>query len=222
MNGLFQYPKNTLFNKTVSKSKIMAHSRPSGPVKQQLTDQVSQIFWKHKLFPNALNLSASVEVPEIQIFEVLLKGDEIAEDVLRLIDRAIPFPIIFELRRDRQICVAGAYKRPSEADTTKWVISDYMRSQWLPEETSRSALPVALNLGVLYEQLLTALMPIVPQKGEGMTAKIKRSHELKTKQREVNRLESQLNRETQFNIKMTLHGELREAQADFEYLKKPE
>ena len=35
-------------------------------------------------------------------------------------------------------------------------------------------------------------------------------------------LKSRLKRETQFNIKMTLHGQLREAQADFEHLKKPE
>ena len=121
-----------------------------------------------------------------------------------------------------QIQIAAAHKRPSEADTAKWVLSDYLRSDWLPADTPRSALPVALNLGVLYEQILTALMPIVPQTAEFLSARMDRTHALKTKEREISQLKSRLKRETQFNIKMTLHGQLREAQADFEHLKKPQ
>lgn len=222
MTALFDYPKATLLKRVVPKTRIYDRVRASTALKDKFVSQVDQIIWRAKLAPETINLIATKSVPEIQIFRVLLKTDAIHDDVLKAIDRAIPFPILFELEHEGQIQIAAAHKRPSEAEADKWVISDYLRSEWLAADTARNALPVALNLGVLYEQILTALMPIVPQTAESLSARMDRTHALKTKEREISQLKSKLKRETQFNIKMNLHGQLREAQADFEHLKKPE
>ena len=222
MTALFDYPKATLLKRVVPKTRIYDRVRASTALKDKFVAQVDQITWRAKLAPETINLIATKSVPEIQVFRVLLKTDAIHDDVLKAIDRAIPFPILFELEHEGKIQIAAAHKRPSDAEADKWVISDYLRSEWLAADTVRNALPVALNLGVLYEQLLTALMPIVPQTAESLSARMDRTHALKTKEREISQLKSKLKRETQFNIKMNLHGQLREAQADFEHLKKPE
>ena len=226
MTALYEYPKATLLKRVVPKTRIYDRVRASTALKDKFVAQVDQITWRAKLAPETINLPATNSVPEIQVFRVTLKSGAVHDDVLKAIDRAIPFPILFELEQaslnEGRIQIAAAHKRPSEADTAKWVLSDYLRSDWLPAGTPRSALPVALNLGVLYEQILTALMPIVPQTAESLSARMDRTHALKTKEREISQLKSRLKRETQFNIKMTLHGQLREAQADFEHLKKPE
>ncbi len=62
--------------------------------------------------------------PEIQVIHLTPKGDSIHDDVLRAIDRAIPFPLIFEIHHGAQVEPAAAYKRPSEAEAGKWVIHD--------------------------------------------------------------------------------------------------
>jgi hypothetical protein len=217
MTALYDYPKSTLLKRVVPKTRIYDRVQATTALKDKFVAQVDQITWRAKLAPETINLPATKSVPEIQVFRVTLKTDTAHDDVLRAIDRAIPFPILFELEQDGQIQIAAAHKRPSEADAAKW-----LRSDWLPIDTPRSPLPVALNLGVLYEQILTALMPIVPQTAESLSARMDRTHALKTKEREISQLKSRLKRETQFNIKMTLHGQLREAQADFEHLKKPE
>ena len=222
MTALYDYPKATLLKRVVPKTRIYDRVRASTALRDKFVSQVDQITWRAKLAPETINLPATKSVPEIQVFRVTLKTDAIQDDVLKAIDRAIPFPILFELEHEGQIQVTAAHKRPSAAEAAKWVISDYLRSDWLPTDTPRGALPVALNLGVLYEQILTALMPIVPQTAESLSARMDRTHALKTKEREISQLKSKLKRETQFNIKMTLHGQLREAQADFEHLKKPE
>ena len=226
MTALYDYPKTALLKRVVPKTRIYDRVQASTALKDKFVAQVDQITWRAKLAPETINLAATKSVPEIQVFRVTLKTDAVQDDVLRAIDRAIPFPILFELEQASlnvgQIQIAAAHKRPSEADTAKWVLSDYLRSDWLPADTPRSALPVALNLGVLYEQILTALMPIVPQTAEFLSARMDRTHALKTKEREISQLKSRLKRETQFNIKMTLHGQLREAQADFEHLNKPQ
>ncbi|WP_337659908.1 DUF4391 domain-containing protein [Anderseniella sp. Alg231-50] len=221
MSGLFQYPTNTLFNKVVPKSRITANSRPTGTVREQLTDQVAQIIWKHKLFPKALNLSSTEAVPEIQIFEVVLKGDEISEGVLRLVDRAIAFPIIFELHRAEQLCVSAAYKRPSEADRMKWMVGDYFRGDWLPVDTQRAPLPMALNLGTLYREMLQVLMPHVPFPGETMDAFADRVTAIAVKERTCDKLKAAMAREKQFNRRVELNKRLRQAEAELVVLETP-
>ena len=54
-------------------------------------------------------------------------------EVLRCIDLAIPFPIIFELRFDGKVKPIAAFKRPNEADASKWVISEYFNGGWIKE-----------------------------------------------------------------------------------------
>lgn len=100
---LFDYPKNAAFGRVLPKSKIYEHGSVSSAVRQLFVRQVEQIVWQHKLAPETVNLKPSRAVPEIQIFSIALKGDELKPEVLRCIDLAIPFPIIFELRFDGKV-----------------------------------------------------------------------------------------------------------------------
>jgi len=223
LTALFRYPEQAQLKRVVPKARIYDTVSASTALKDRFVREVDQIIWAYKLAPETIRLPASKQVPEIQVFRLTLKTAELHPDVLRAIDRAIPFPLIFELRRDGQIQVAAARKRPSEADSAKWVlVGEHLRSEWCPEETERTALPVSLNLGGLYDQLLTALMPIAPVAEEDIDARLERLEAIKAKEREISQLKSRLKRETQFNIKMTLHGQLQEAQKAFDHLKKPE
>lgn len=219
MSGLFAYPPATEFGKSVPKTKIMAHARASASVKQHFTDQVAQIIWKHKLFPKALNLAAHEAVQEIEVFEIVLKGDDVNEAVLDLIDRAVAFPIIFELHRAEQVCAIAAYKRPSGADSAKWVVGDYFKGPWKPTTAKRPALPLALNLSALYREMLQTLMPHVPRAGESMDDFATRVSALGTAQKACDKLEAQMHSEKQFNRKVELNATLRHMKQELEALK---
>ena len=155
--ALFDYPDRTRLGRNVPKNRIAVSGKPGRRVRDQLTAQVAKIIWQYKLAPETLNLRGTQAVPEIQVFSLVLKpagvGDNLPVEVLRCIDRAIDFPLIFELiasaedgtARD-QIRVAATYKRPSEADASKCVSGDYFATSWLPVDTARTPLPVALDL----------------------------------------------------------------------------
>ncbi len=147
---LFDYPKSAAFGRVLPKSKIYEHASPSAAVKNLFVRQVEQITWQFKLAPETVNLKGTSSVPEIQIFSITLKTGELKYDVLQCIDRAIPYPIFFEQRYEGKIRAAAAFKRPSDADRSKWVVSDYFESAWLPSATPRTALPVVFNLEALY------------------------------------------------------------------------
>jgi hypothetical protein len=221
MTGLFSYPKSAELKRVVPKSRIYAHAGSTVALKDRFVREVDQITWAYKLAPETINLPVTKSVTEVQIFHVILKDGTAPDNVLRAIDRAIPFPILFELLHGDRIQVAAAHKRPSESDNAKWVVSGYLRSDWVSQSTKRNSLPVAINMASLYEQMLTALMPVQAETGEDIAARLERVEALRAAEHEIVLLKSKLQRETQFNIKVGLHSQLQEAQAAFEHMKKP-
>lgn len=215
---MFAYPKQASFGKVLPKSKIYQHARPTKRVQQLFVDQVSRIIWQYKLSPETTNLPARAGVPEIQIFTISLKTEELDENVLRCIDKAISFPILYEVTFEDRIKEMAAYKRPSEADSAKWVVGDYFASDWQPVDSGRSPLPVSLDLAGLYEKVLRRLMPLPARNGESLKAHAERLAMIRSKERECDKLEARVNRERQFNRKVELNAELRKIKNELESL----
>ncbi|MGR3703180.1 MAG: DUF4391 domain-containing protein [Paracoccaceae bacterium] len=221
MTALYLYPPQTVLKRVIPKTRIYDGAGAGTALRERFVREVEQITWAHKLAPETLNLPASEAVPEIQVIRLTLKGAALHDDILRAIDRAIPFPLIFELWAQGRVMAAAAYKRPSGAERGKWVLSDPLRGDWVAQDAPRAPLPVAVNLATLYDRMLAALMPIAAAPGEDVESRLARLAAIKAKEREIAQLQARLRRESQFNIKLALHGQLAEAQAQFDHLKKP-
>jgi len=228
--ALFAYPARTALGRMVPKSRVYVAGSPGRRVRDRITDKVAQIVWRNKLAPETLKLPASRAVPEIQVFSIALKpsimAENLPEDILRCIDRAIGFPIIFELTTHPEddadsgrIRVAASYKRPSEAETGKWVVGDYYATGWLPADAPRTPLPVALNMGALYEQILRRLIQTPIRQGESVAALVERQGRIAAKQRERRRLEARMQREKQFNRKIEINRQIRKLKTDLNSLR---
>jgi Domain of unknown function (DUF4391) len=216
--ALFHYPTQAAFDRVLPKSKIYEHSKPTSAVKELFVKQVDKIIWQYKLAPETINLPAKPNVPEIQVFTIALKTQELSEDVLRCIDQAIPLPIFYQLTFANRIKIKAAYKRPSDADAGKWVTESYFETDWLPSESSRAKLPVVLDIASLYEHLLRPLMPLPPRADESLKTQVERLGLLRTKQNEYRKLETRLNNEKQFNRKVELNTQLRNLKKQLETL----
>lgn len=217
MTAFFEYPKAASFGRILPKSKIYAHARAGTKLKKLFVDQVDQIIWQFKLAPETINVSATNSVTEIQVFRVTLRTSEISEEILRAIDKAIPYPIIFELTQAGKRKTIAAYKRPSEADNSKWVVSEYFGTDWEAEDNPRKPLPQALNLGSLYEALLRTLLPMTKD-DEPIAARIQRMEKIRAKQREAERIKVQLAKEKQFNKRVAINAELRDVTKELKRL----
>lgn len=214
MTAFFDYPKGAAFGRLVPKSKIYEYAGANTALKDLFVREVDQIVWRFKLAPETINLSATNAVVEVQIFGISLKTGKLDEAVLRAIDKAIPFPLIFELTWRGKRMATAAFKRPSEADSAKWVISEYFATGWVPEDAPREPLPVALDLGALYERMLTTMMPAAGHAGEDIRARVDRVEAIRAKAREVEKIKAQLNREKQFNRRVAINAELRTAKQE--------
>lgn len=216
--ALISYPAKAAFGRTLPKNKIYEHSGANTRLKNLFVEQVEQIVWQYKLAPETINLPAKPGVPEIQVFAVNLKTPELDHDVLRCIDGAVQFPILFELTHSNQIQVVASYKRPNESDASKWVVGDYFFSGWLDAGAERVPMPVALDLGGLYEQLLQRLIPLPARPQESLVEQVARMGQVRAKQREVEKEAAKLAKEKQFNRKVEINAHLRKLKNELEQL----
>ena len=79
-------------------------------------------------------------------------------------------------------------------------------------------MPVALNLGGLYEQLLHRLIPLSVRPQETLTELMARMAQVQAKQREMDKPAARLRKEKQFNRKVEINTQLRQLKNDYETL----
>jgi hypothetical protein len=221
---MFLYPQHAQVGRILPKNKIYGHAQPSRAIRQRFISEVDQVTWSFKLAPETVNLPARSSVKEIQIFEIALKTGELREDVLRTIDRAIPSLLFFELTFQGQVRFAAAYKRPpvaasGEAVVGQPVVEAYFETAWQAISAPRLPLPVALDLGGLYEQMLRQHMlasplALVSRAGETLAETVERGNQIRTKRRECQKLETRLRQEMQFNRKVEINASLRQGRAE--------
>lgn len=216
--ALFAYPGKAAFGRVVPKAKLYEHGTVGTRLKGLFAEQVEQIVWQYKLAPETTNLSASPGAPEIQVFSVRLRASQLHHDILRCIDRAIPFPLLFELHYEDRLQVVACYKRPSETEASRWVCSDYFATDWIAAESPRAALPVALNLGGLYEQLLHAVIPLTHRPKESLSDLVERVSKVRMLRKEMDKTVSRLAMEKQFNRKVEINAQFRSLKNDLDEL----
>jgi len=216
--ALFTWPSHAAVGLPVAKAKIYARGKPTAALRALFVHQVEGILWAYKLAPETINLPATPAVPEIEVFEVALKLPDINHAVLRCIDKAMPRPILFNLRFEGYTQPIAAYKRPSDAASDQWVVGDYHAAPWQKDRDARPALPLALDLAGLYEQLLRQHLAIPARPGEPLRDQLDRLSTLIAKQAAAAKLETRLAQEKQFNRKVELNAQLRNIRSELEVL----
>ena len=217
----YSFPDKALVNRNIPKSKFYEHASITRAVKDAFVSQIQQITWAYKLSPETINLAAVKSLFEIQVFNVQLKTPELNEDVLLSIDKAIPHPILYQLYFEDKMRVVLAYKRLNESDETKWVIEQYLSSEWMTQseaEQLKTPLPIALNLSGLYEQLLKALMPIEAISGESIKDQTQRLNHITRTHKNIEQLKRKIKNEKQFNRKVEMNSQLQALQCQLSNL----
>jgi hypothetical protein len=223
---MFVYPEHAKVERVLPKNKIYGHAQPSRGIRQRFISEIDEIVWRYKLAPATIHLPARSGVEEIQIFQMALKTGELREDVLRTIDRAIPSLLFFELTFQGKVRFTAAYKRLSEGSSIQPVVDAYyFETPWQDATTTRQPLPVALDLGGLYDQMLRQHMLASPlglcsRPGESLADAVERGNRIRAKRRESQKLEVKLRKEIQFNRKVEINAELRLCRAELAELER--
>jgi len=220
--ALFRWPTAARFGRVVPKTKFYEHASASTALRERFVTDVQRITWAYKLADETIHLRGDATVPEIQVFTIDAKGDDVGDSVLTAIDKAVLFPIIFEVHSGTGECartrMTAAHKR---LGGTTPRLSGYFSTGWQDADAARVPLPPAIDLPSLYAALLASILPIAARPGETVSAAIGRMEEARRLEREITALEQHLRTEPQFNRKVEVRRRLRDRTAALTELTDP-
>ena len=208
---LYRWPPAAKFGRVVPKTKFYENATLSTKMREKFVSEVQRITWAYKLADETIHLRGSAAVPEIQVFSIDAKGEDVSDELLSVIDKAIPFPIIFVINHgDDEKALTRVVACNKQLGWASPRLSAYFTTEWLDASDSRVAHPPSLDLASLYAALLTAILPIAPRPGEGVSGVISRMEQAHRIEREIATIEKRLRSEPQLNRKVELRRQLRD------------
>jgi len=211
---LYRWPAAAKFGRQVPKTKFYEHGTVSAALREKFVNEVQRITWAYKLGDSTINLPSSQAVPEIQILQIAAKSDDVTEPVLTAIDKAVQYPIIFEIDRfvsgRSEVRMVAAQKLLGGGAPK---LSAYYSTDWQAGETTRQPLPTAITLPGLYTALLEPLTLLAVRPKEELSEVADRLASVRKLERQVAALERKIRTEPQLNRKIELRRELKDRQA---------
>ena len=191
---MFNLPKSTLVDKFIPKTAFYNKLNIATSVKNEFIDKIERITWKYKLSEETLGINKTEEVEEIQIFEINLRVKDIPKNVLKVISKNIPYPILFKLIYNNEFCYSiGLYENKK--------FSDLYFSEWNDDIHFNLN---GINLSIVYEKIVKELIN-EQQNEQKFDIIIETSNKKKNLEKEIISLKNKVKSEKQFNKKVELN-----------------
>lgn len=203
------FPQSTEFNKRIPKQKFYENLEVSPVLRRVFVQQIRLVYWRNKLAAATLNIAAGETVSEVEVFEVRLQEPQLDEAVLRQIDKAIPYHILFVLTCSGKAQAWIGYKEASSGGNT-FKVSRYYHTEWVPEDELHFALD-GLNMDAVYESLVRQIAgdALQADNGESLKQSVERDEKRKLLEKQISALESKIRKEKQLNRQMEMNAELK-------------
>ena len=206
---MFGFPVSTEFNKRIPKQKFYENIEVSPSVKRIFVEQIRIIYWRNKLAAATLNLAAGDAVTEIEVFEVKLNAPQLDEAVLRQIDKATPYHILFVFSFEGKAQAWIGYKEAASGSTA-FKVNRYYHTEWVSENELQFTIS-GLNMDAVYESLVRQIagerLQAAPH--ESLNESVGRDEERRRLEKQIAALENAMRKEKQLNRKMELNAELK-------------
>ena len=106
---MINLPKSCLVDKFLAKKLFYEKANASQSVKKQFIDNVDKITWMYKISQDTININKTEDVEEIQVFELLLKQKCDLKEIINVLTKKIPYPILFHIKYDEEFQYAIKY-----------------------------------------------------------------------------------------------------------------
>ena len=230
----FNLPESTTFNRRVPKQKFYENCAVSAALKRSFVDEITAIWWRNKLAATTLNLAKGAAVTEIEVFEIELANGHLNEEVLRQMDRMIPYHLLFVLTFENRAQAWIGYKEASATGANAFKVSRYYHTAWMPREALRFSL-AGLTLDEVYENLVRNIHAASQPAQTGMdglrsvreagtawredlpiSENIARDAARARLEKQIAALAAKMRKERQLNRKMELNAELKRLSKELE------
>lgn len=202
----------------IPKTKFYENLSLSPQLKRIFVEQISQIIWQNKIAPGTVNIAPGETVSEIQVIAIHLNQPKLDQKILELIDRKIPYHLLFLLEYGDRIQAWIAWKEAGKSSAFK--PGRYYHTGWFAPEGLTLRLE-GLTMDAVYESLIRqiageALKHDSDAGDSGIRDAIGRDERRQKLQREIAALENRIYREKQFNRQVELNTALKRLKKEWE------
>jgi hypothetical protein len=200
----FNLPHSTKVNRVIPKNAFYKRYNLNTKHKEAFTHNIERIKILHTISPHTIQVPATLKIEEIQIFQIELKQKIFPKEILQIIDKSIPYPILFYITyQDTDYCYAINLKTTQERDIYYSVWNQQMEFNFIGH-----------NLEIIYENLVKKFIPLTQTKSN--LQELVNTHKAKIKlEKEINKLKSQISKEVQLNRRIELNQQLRKLEKEY-------
>lgn len=204
------FPSQTEFNRRIPKQKFYENLSVTPAIRRAFVEQIKAIWWRNKIAASTMNLAAGGTVTELEVFELQLNRPVLDEAVLRLIDREIPYHILFLLSCDGKVQAWIGYKEAAGSGTAAFKVDRYYHTDWL--DVDKLALKLeGLDTDAVYEGFVRQIAgdALGESAGESLKDAVEREKKRRELEKKITALEAKIRKEKQLNRQMELNAELK-------------
>ena len=212
---MLNFPQSTLFGRRIPKQKFYEHLDVSPEIKRLFVDQVRLITWENKLSPDTLNIAAGDTVQEVEVFHIKLTGDTLDHRLLTLMDKQIPYHILFLLERnDGKFQLVVNYKEASQGGNNAFQLKKSYETDWMAQDE----FPVAYNgldMDAVYESIVRSIAGdlLSAPEAESLQEAVAQTQEKERIEKEIQKLKTQMKKEKRLAKQMELRREIQKLEA---------
>lgn len=189
---MIELPKACVVNKFIPKKTFYERVNIPNSIREEFIDKLSKIYWKYKISEDTINISKTENVEEIEVFELELKEKYNCKNIIKIITKNIPYPILFYIKYESDFQYAIKYN------------DDIFFSEW---NDNISFTFSGLNIEVIYDNIVKNITNI-DNKVKDLESEIQKKNNIIRLENEIYKLESKIRSEKQFNIKVQYNEQI--------------
>lgn len=189
---MLSFPTSTVFERRIPKQKFYQNLDVTAEVKRLFIEQIKLITWANKLSAQTMNLAPGQTVQEIEVFRIRMAGDVLDSRVLNLMDKQIPYHLLFVLERSDGKCqLSVTYKEASQSGGSAFQLRQNYRTVWQTPEALTLNL-TGLNMDALYEGIVRQIAgdALAAPKAETLQAAVEQAQAWEKLQKQIDQLKA--------------------------------
>lgn len=218
VDNILHFPTETIVDSVVPKTKFYRFMEVNPRMKAHFVNDVTRIDWLYKLSPDTLNVTATDDMKEIEVFVATLKDGDCPTDLFTFIDTNMPRHLVFILQHGNNSMLLINYKQWKDDTHTQFRITQMFASPWVP--TASLSLQInGQSLPRIYDNFVAQISGIGEHKAGSMEDIVALRQKISKQETELQKLEKRMRREPQVDVQMEMHKQVRQMRKQLAELK---
>ena len=202
---MLKLPASTIVDKIIPKNSFEEYA--TAKQRKLLSSHVARIKWLNKISTQTVNLQGK-EINEIQVFEMELKGKFNINELMVLINKVIPYQILFVLRFNEEVMYSVSKKHIHPANENQAVVDWTFSTTWTNVTDDQFEIQLSNSLDFVFRDICFKISGKNTGKEKDIETLIAKELQLKQLNSEIEKTQKAIDKCRQFNKRVELNQKL--------------